>query len=596
MGASTFGDWIGRWKQLKNWVLHRSDDVPESIVEGGFYYDNIKKKPMYFDGTEAKPMGGVSTAAEISCNPTGSIAATNVQDAIAELDAEKAVKNHASTTTDYGPGTADNFGHVQLVDTVSNGVMKAVTSNAVYDAIASVQPKPYVYAGSNGCTPGWLSGISMNIPKSVQYWDNQTIFCVRCWGDVSSASQWTARVMLSIKIQAGVPSYKLVVLDGDNYLGKIYGRYDQDANYHYFTPEFYIIPYGATQVDLEWGDVPTSFTGVYLASVPPNAVAATSFDNWLEKCDGSYSRVQLNSSTEKEGGYRSLCAPGMSRLNFMSKRETHASGLFNETLGKWLIFGCDTYIELQTPVAGSSVIISDGSNNYRLIKLTPYNDTNNVIESLNSNGGQNGLKILANHLEFSKGTRLVDRYVGSLGLVNPGNNIRLILGAHQDGYCFVSSTDDSGEYKPLYLNGSEVHLENQPTYVPTGGSTESGKKVANLEWVRGRTDGRGYTTTIGNGQVFTPTANQRYGVIRHTLSAMNQIICILLDNMVDFQQYRFDIAMMWQGGQRATFLYTNGNFYHDSGSSFGSFTIYPGTGRLGVTFVKEGSSIHVLMY
>ena len=57
---STLQDWIGNWKQLKQWALHRSSGAPADIVEGGIYYDDTEHKPYYNDGIINVPIGGTS--------------------------------------------------------------------------------------------------------------------------------------------------------------------------------------------------------------------------------------------------------------------------------------------------------------------------------------------------------------------------------------------------------------------------------------------------------------------------------------------------------------------------------------------------------
>jgi hypothetical protein len=60
---------------------------------------------------------GAHAASAISSTATGNIASTNVQAAIAELEAEKAPKNHASSATTYGVPSASNYGHPKASST-----------------------------------------------------------------------------------------------------------------------------------------------------------------------------------------------------------------------------------------------------------------------------------------------------------------------------------------------------------------------------------------------------------------------------------------------------------------------------------------------
>lgn len=49
----------GAWQEFRGLVLeHSAGAPPEGIGEGGVYYDSTLKAPMYYDGTQAKPMAG----------------------------------------------------------------------------------------------------------------------------------------------------------------------------------------------------------------------------------------------------------------------------------------------------------------------------------------------------------------------------------------------------------------------------------------------------------------------------------------------------------------------------------------------------------
>lgn len=56
-------------------------------------------------------------------------------------------KDHSSTATTFGVATSTKYGHVQLEDAITDGSQKAVTSNAVHDALSgyvtSIEKVPY---------------------------------------------------------------------------------------------------------------------------------------------------------------------------------------------------------------------------------------------------------------------------------------------------------------------------------------------------------------------------------------------------------------------------------------------------------------------
>ena len=60
MSMSTLQDWVGAWKELKQWCLQKTSGKPAGIQEGGIYYDTDTKVPMYFDGTEERPFAAYS--------------------------------------------------------------------------------------------------------------------------------------------------------------------------------------------------------------------------------------------------------------------------------------------------------------------------------------------------------------------------------------------------------------------------------------------------------------------------------------------------------------------------------------------------------
>lgn len=54
MGFSTLQDWVGAWKELKQWCLHKVDGIPSGIKEAGIWYDSQAQRPMWYDGTRER--------------------------------------------------------------------------------------------------------------------------------------------------------------------------------------------------------------------------------------------------------------------------------------------------------------------------------------------------------------------------------------------------------------------------------------------------------------------------------------------------------------------------------------------------------------
>lgn len=57
MIKSTLQSWVGAWKELKQWLLQKSEGIPEGAQEGAFWYDTLKDKPQWYDGTTVHDFG-----------------------------------------------------------------------------------------------------------------------------------------------------------------------------------------------------------------------------------------------------------------------------------------------------------------------------------------------------------------------------------------------------------------------------------------------------------------------------------------------------------------------------------------------------------
>lgn len=91
-----------------------------------------------WDIWNGSPAAGGGTAATTTFTPAGSIAATDVQDAIEELDTEKQAALVSGTNIKTVNGTSIlGSGDIDLIDdAIVNGEAKAPSQNAVFDALA----------------------------------------------------------------------------------------------------------------------------------------------------------------------------------------------------------------------------------------------------------------------------------------------------------------------------------------------------------------------------------------------------------------------------------------------------------------------------
>lgn len=89
-------------RELRNAVLHPVASDPVSPVEGQVWFNTTDNTVRYFDGSQVIDLdgGSVASASSVTLTPTGSIAATTVQAAVAELDSEKAAAVHTHAISD----------------------------------------------------------------------------------------------------------------------------------------------------------------------------------------------------------------------------------------------------------------------------------------------------------------------------------------------------------------------------------------------------------------------------------------------------------------------------------------------------------------
>lgn len=89
-------------RELRNAVLHPVASDPASPVEGQVWFNTTDNTVRYFDGSQVIDLdgGSVASASSVTLTPTGSIAATTVQAAVAELDSEKAAAVHTHAISD----------------------------------------------------------------------------------------------------------------------------------------------------------------------------------------------------------------------------------------------------------------------------------------------------------------------------------------------------------------------------------------------------------------------------------------------------------------------------------------------------------------
>jgi hypothetical protein len=115
------------------------DNDGNALAEGAFYWNTTSKKQRVYNGTVWVDNSFVPTAASgVSFSPTGGVAAVTVQDAIAELDAEKARLDGGTHT-----GTHDFTGAALKVATAAlNDNDDSAASTAFVIAQIAAAPKP----------------------------------------------------------------------------------------------------------------------------------------------------------------------------------------------------------------------------------------------------------------------------------------------------------------------------------------------------------------------------------------------------------------------------------------------------------------------
>lgn len=243
------------------------------------------------------------------------------------------VGGSATTLHTHANATSSAYGLVQIEDAVTDGSTKAVTSNAVYDALAtkeSTKPSINIYSTVNT----WLNGgIYFSLPKSSQFQERTSHLRVFCSGGTNQVEQYTADVFIAIKVQSGALSYRVSLFSGSGAYGRIRYRLDQDANWWYITVASYVPAYTNVYVSVMDGAVPSSFDTQ--ATTDPTGLINAQMDNVLfQSSTGSYGTAETISSN---GGYAGISALGQERLTLMSNADAGYSGLYNETQSKWLI-------------------------------------------------------------------------------------------------------------------------------------------------------------------------------------------------------------------------------------------------------------------
>lgn len=204
-------------------------------------------------GTKQNVLTFDSTPTDGSSNP---VTSNGVFDALAG----KAPTSHASLTDEHGPGTADNFGHVQLVDAVTDGVMKAVTSNAVYDSLSAKKDKYQQIRAYSEANTWIFGGCYYALPRTNSFQNRTTLVRVICYAGQSQSDQYTCDFLVRIKIQFGEMTRSVTQKSGVNSVGKIRSFLNMDSTFYYFHLAVYLPAFCNVSVSIVDGDAPSVFT------------------------------------------------------------------------------------------------------------------------------------------------------------------------------------------------------------------------------------------------------------------------------------------------------------------------------------------------
>ena len=140
------GDYVGIWDcghnaATNNITVNRNGHTINGAASNYTLSINSLRIDFVYNGTTWEyitTIGEIPIASAVTFSPTGNIAATTVQGALAELDSEKSATGHTHSGT-YEPADATILKQADVDDTPVNGVTTApVSSNWAYDHAADL--------------------------------------------------------------------------------------------------------------------------------------------------------------------------------------------------------------------------------------------------------------------------------------------------------------------------------------------------------------------------------------------------------------------------------------------------------------------------
>ena len=189
-----------------------------------------------------------ATATNIKMDGTQAVGTLNTAargDHVHPSDTSRAPTSHAVSGTTYGVATSTNYGHVQIEDVVTDGSTKAVTSNAVFDALAGKAPLSSLPIGAGyahyiktleNSTSNWFFAGRVAFGKATGSNEVGTIVLrfVRSTGVGQNIDSYD-RVRVSYSSFNGSVNYAVVGLDGTINLLRYSGYASGDSFFIDFT-------------------------------------------------------------------------------------------------------------------------------------------------------------------------------------------------------------------------------------------------------------------------------------------------------------------------------------------------------------------------